>query len=161
MMIRNTYPILMFICSLFQSCGKETQDNIIIDIDTDTTVVDVHGLLVVDGNKIVDKNNEPISLAGNSFFWSNDGWGGEKYYKSEVVEWLKKDWNTTIVRAAMGVEDPGGYLENKTSNIRFYQYRIYPPFLYSVSSSMAKGPCECSIGKWYSYIYYRMGIDRL
>ena len=116
MMIRNTYPILLFICSLIQSCGKETQDDTIIDIDTDTTLVDVHGLLVVDGNKIVDKNNEPISLAGNSFFWSNDGWGGEKYYKSEVVEWLKKDWNTTIVRAAMGVEDPGGYLENKTAN---------------------------------------------
>ena len=116
MMIRNTYPILLFICSLIQSCGKETQDDRIIDIDTDTTLVDVHGLLVVDGNKIVDKNNEPISLAGNSFFWSNDGWGGEKYYRSEVVEWLKKDWNTTIVRAAMGVEDPGGYLENKTAN---------------------------------------------
>ena len=116
MMIRNTYPILLFICSLIQSCGKETQDDTIIDIDTDTTLVDVHGLLVVDGNKIVDKNNEPISLAGNSFFWSNDGWGGEKYYRSEVVEWLKKDWNTTIVRAAMGVEDPGGYLENKTAN---------------------------------------------
>ncbi len=116
MMIRNTYPILLFICSLIQSCGKETQDDTIIDIDTDTTLVGVHGLLVVDGNKIVDKNNEPISLAGNSFFWSNDGWGGEKYYRSEVVEWLKKDWNTTIVRAAMGVEDPGGYLENKTAN---------------------------------------------
>ena len=68
MMIRNTYPILLFICSLIQSCGKETQDDTIIVIDTDTTLVDVHGLLVVDGNKIVDKNNEPISLAGNSFF---------------------------------------------------------------------------------------------
>ena len=47
---------------------------------------------------------------------SSDGWGGEKYYRSEVVEWLKKDWNTTIVRAAMGVEDPSGYLQNKTAN---------------------------------------------
>ena len=46
----------------------------------------------------------------------NDGWGGEKYYKPEVVSWLKEDWNTTIVRAAMGVEDPGGYLDNKTAN---------------------------------------------
>jgi len=68
MMIRFTYLILLFICSLIQSCVKETQYDTIIDIDTDTTLVDVHGLLVVDGNKIVDKNNEPISLAGNSFF---------------------------------------------------------------------------------------------
>ena len=85
-------------------------------ISQDTTVVDVHGLLQVNGNSIVDKNGDPVSFAGNSFFWSNDNWGGERYYEPEVVSWLKKDWNTTIVRAAMGVEDPGGYLDNKTAN---------------------------------------------
>ena len=115
-MIRITYLLLLFTCSLIQSCVEEDHQDIIIDITTDTTLVDIHGLLEVNGNKIVDKNNEPVSLAGNSFFWSNDGWGGEKYYKPEVVSWLKEDWNTTIVRAAMGVEDPGGYLDNKTAN---------------------------------------------
>ena len=85
-------------------------------ISQDTTVVDVHGLLQVNGNSIVDKNGDAVSFAGNSFFWSNDNWGGERYYEPEVVSWLKKDWNTTIVRAAMGVEDPGGYLDNKTAN---------------------------------------------
>ena len=34
----------------------------------------------------------------------------------EAVEWLKNDWNTTIVRAAMGVDEPGGYLSNISSN---------------------------------------------
>ena len=85
-------------------------------IPQDTTVVDLHGLLQVNGNSIVDKNGDAVSFAGNSFFWSNDNWGGERYYKSEVVSWLKEDWNTTIVRAAMGVEDPGGYLDNKDAN---------------------------------------------
>ena len=85
-------------------------------IPQDTTVVDLHGLLQVNGNSIVDKNGDAVSFAGNSFFWSNDNWGGERYYKSEVVSWLKEDWNTTIVRAAMGVEDPGGYLDNKAAN---------------------------------------------
>ena len=33
----------------------------------------------------------------------------------EVVEWLKNDWNT-YVRAAMGVDEPGGYLSNISSN---------------------------------------------
>ena len=70
----------------------------------------------IDQNKIVDKNNQPICLAGNSFFWSNDNWGGEKFYTPEVVSWLKIDWNTKIVRASMGIEDPGGYLDNKISN---------------------------------------------
>ena len=85
-------------------------------IPQDTTVVDLHGLLQVNGNSIVDKNGDAVSFAGNSFFWSNDNWGGERYYKSEVVSWLKEDWNTTIVRAAMCVEDPGGYLDNKAAN---------------------------------------------
>ena len=85
-------------------------------IPQDMTVVDLHGLLQVNGNSIVDKNGDAVSFAGNSFFWSNDNWGGERYYKSEVVSWLKEDWNTPIVRAAMGVEDPGGYLDNKAAN---------------------------------------------
>ena len=45
------------------------------------SVVDQYGLLQTNGNKIVDKNKNPVSLAGNSFYWSNNGWGGENYYK--------------------------------------------------------------------------------
>jgi aryl-phospho-beta-D-glucosidase BglC (GH1 family) len=104
-------------CFTFLSCDKNNNnsDKLPLEFD-DTTVVQIHGLLQQNGNKIVDKNNEPVSFAGNSFFWSNDNWGGERYYNPEVVSWLKDDWETTIVRAAMGVEDPGGYLDNKTAN---------------------------------------------
>jgi len=104
-------------CFSFHSCDKDNNvsDNPPPGLE-DTTVVQMHGLLQQSGNKIVDKNNEPVSFAGNSFFWSNDNWGGERYYNAEVVSWLKHDWEATIVRAAMGVEDPGGYLDNKTEN---------------------------------------------
>ena len=115
-MIRITYIILFTTCFFNQSCTEDNGHETTADIRPDTTLIDIHGLLEVNGNRIVNKNNEPVSLAGNSFFWSNDGWGGEKYYNSEVVSWLKEDWNTTIVRASMGVEDPGGYLDNKTAN---------------------------------------------
>ena len=115
-MIRITYIILFTTCFFNQSCTEDNGHETTEDIHPDTTLIDIHGLLEVNGNRIVNKNNEPVSLAGNSFFWSNDGWGGEKYYNSEVVSWLKEDWNTTIVRASMGVEDPGGYLDNKTAN---------------------------------------------
>ena len=111
--------LLTFIFTSFISinCDKNNRvpDNFSAELK-DTTVVQIHGLLQQSGNKILDKNNEPVCLAGNSFFWSNDDWGGERYYNPEVVTWLKDDWKTTIVRAAMGVEDPGGYLENKTAN---------------------------------------------
>ena len=80
------------------------------------SVVDYNGLLTVSVNKIVNQHNEVVSFAGNSFFWSNDNWGGEKYYNASVVSWLKTDWRATIVRAAMGVEDTGGYMNNPESN---------------------------------------------
>lgn len=78
------------------------------------TPVQQYGQLKVAGNKIVDKNNQPISLAGNSLFWSNDGWGGEKYYNANVVGWLKNNWQAKIVRVAMGTNESGGYLSNPT-----------------------------------------------
>ncbi len=78
--------------------------------------VELHGALSVSGNQIVNKDGTTVSFAGNSLFWSNNGWGGEKYYNPSVVSWLKSDWNATIVRAAMGVDENGGYIshpENK------------------------------------------------
>nr|WP_242523926.1 cellulase family glycosylhydrolase [Microbulbifer salipaludis] len=71
--------------------------------------------LSVSGNQILIGGNQG-SLAGNSYFWSNNGWGGEKYYNASTVGWLKSDWNSTVVRAAMGVEDPGGYFDDPAGN---------------------------------------------
>lgn len=80
------------------------------------TVVATHGRLRTSGNKIVDKNGAPVSLAGSSLFWSIPGWGGDKYWNNNVVNFLKNDWKSTIVRAPMGVEDGGGYIQNPTAN---------------------------------------------
>jgi endoglucanase len=71
--------------------------------------------LSVSGNQI-RAGGQPASFAGNSLFWSNTGWGGEKYYNANVVRWLKTDWKSTIVRAAMGVEDSGGFLQDPNGN---------------------------------------------
>ena len=77
------------------------------------TPVEKYGALKVSGNKILDKNNQVVSLAGNSLFWSNAGWGGEKFYNASAVSYLKNDWNATVVRAAMGVDESGGYVQDK------------------------------------------------
>jgi endoglucanase len=71
--------------------------------------------LSVEGNRILI-GGQPGSLAGNSLFWSNNGWGGEKYYNASTVAWLKNDWNSRLIRAAMGVEDPGGYIQDPVGN---------------------------------------------
>ena len=57
------------------------------------------------------------SVAGPSLFWSNNGWGGEKFYNAGAVASVRQDWNAEIVRAAMGVDEPGGYLEDPASNL--------------------------------------------
>ncbi len=71
--------------------------------------------ITVEGNRIHFGGVEE-SVAGNSLFWSNNGWGGEKYYNGEVLKWLKANWNTKIIRASMGIEKIGGYLDDKNGN---------------------------------------------
>jgi polyisoprenoid-binding protein YceI len=73
--------------------------------------------LVVMGNKVT-ANGQPANLAGMSLFWSNTGWGGEKYYNAQTVSWLKSDWKANVVRVAMGVEDDGGYLTDAANKTR-------------------------------------------
>ncbi|RYZ98277.1 MAG: hypothetical protein EOO68_14040, partial [Moraxellaceae bacterium] len=71
--------------------------------------------LSVSGNKIL-AGNQVASFAGNSLFWSNNGWGGEKFYNAGTVGWLKSDWKSQLIRAAMGVDEGGGYLQDPVGN---------------------------------------------
>jgi len=71
--------------------------------------------LSVSGNKIL-AGGQPASFSGNSLFWSNTGWGGDKFYNGSVVAWLKNDWKSRIVRVAMGVDEANGYLSDPAGN---------------------------------------------
>lgn len=77
-------------------------------------IVSVHGRLQTAGNRIVGERGKPVSLAGNSFFWSQ--WMGQ-YYTPEVVAWLKTNWRTTVVRVALGVHQEDGYLQHPVENL--------------------------------------------
>lgn len=76
-------------------------------------IVSAHGRLQVQGNRIVGEHGRPVSLAGNSFFWSQ--WMG-RFYTAEAVAWLKQDWGATIVRAALGVHRESGYIQQPDEN---------------------------------------------
>ena len=54
----------------------------------DTLIVEKHGQLRVEGNKIADKNGNPVALHGMSLFWSQ--WIG-KYYNYDCVGGLRDD----------------------------------------------------------------------
>lgn len=83
------------------------------------TPVELYGPLKVAGTKLVDSTGAPVQLKGMSLFWS--GWAGQ-FYNRKTVHWLAHDWKSSVVRAAMGVEGGGNYLDtaNKgdSANIR-------------------------------------------
>jgi endoglucanase len=72
------------------------------------TIVQKHGQLRVQGNRIVDKTGAPVQLRGMSLYWSQ--WI-PKYYTANTIKWLRDDWKVTVVRAAMAVK-PDGYEKN-------------------------------------------------
>lgn len=68
-----------------------------------------HGPLKVSSGQLTDLDGEPVMLRGVSFGWHN--WW-PRFYTNSTVNWLKSDWNVNLVRAAMGVEPDGAYLDN-------------------------------------------------
>jgi endoglucanase len=72
------------------------------------SVVEEHGQLRVQGNRIVDQAGVPVQLRGMSLYWSQ--WI-PKYYTAGTIKWLRDDWKITVVRAAMAVK-PDGYEKN-------------------------------------------------
>ena len=87
----------------------------VFQIGFSQTFVEKHGRLQVQGNRIVDKNNQEVSLAGNSLFWSIAG-DISDFYNADTVEHIATEWNSSIIRAAMGVQeswDAGrGYIDD-------------------------------------------------
>jgi endoglucanase len=77
--------------------------------------VKVHGQLQVKGSRLCDEKGSPLVLRGMSFGWHNF-W--PRFYNSAAVAWLARDWNCSVVRAAMGVEPKGGYKEDPESSVR-------------------------------------------
>jgi endoglucanase len=82
------------------------------------TPVSVNGALHVTGNKILNKNNQVVSFSGPSYFWSNTGWGAERFYNASAVGYFRTNWNAGVIRAAMGVEESGGYRSDASNKTR-------------------------------------------
>ena len=74
-----------------------------------------HGQLQVKGAQLCDQQGQPVTLRGVSFSWHN--WR-PRFYNKKALKTLKRDWHSTVVRAAIGVqpeEDPkAGYIQNPT-----------------------------------------------
>ncbi len=70
--------------------------------------VAVHGKLHVDGIYLKDQHDNNVVLRGMSFGWHCFH---PRFYNAGAVKWLHNDWDCSVVRAAMGVEPKGGYVD--------------------------------------------------
>ena len=76
-----------------------------------------HGALSTDGNRIVDEDGAPVSLAGVSFFWSTTGWGQEGFYNGQAVDNFATRWNASLVGAAIAADTrEGSFLTDPQGN---------------------------------------------
>ncbi len=77
--------------------------------------VKMHGQLKVTGTQLTDEHNAPVVLNGMSFGWSCFH---PRFYTAGAVSTLAKDWNCSVVRAALGVEPANGYLQDSAKSMK-------------------------------------------
>ena len=72
----------------------------------------IHGQLSVKGNRIVDKNGNPIALHGMSMFhWNSQG---SMFYNASAINHLAQDWKCTAIRIPIM---PGDYQNNAAAAV--------------------------------------------
>lgn len=78
-------------------------------VNVNAQAVKKYGHLQVKGTQLCDEKGNPVVLRGMSFGWHNF-W--PRFYNEDAVAWLAKDWDCSVVRAAMGIEPRRGYKED-------------------------------------------------
>lgn len=82
---------------------------------TQAQVVNKYGWLQVKGTQLCNEYGDSIVLRGMSFGWHCFH---PRFYNANAVRWLHKDWHCNIVRAAMGIEPNGGYLQDSSFAVK-------------------------------------------
>ena len=72
--------------------------------------VALHGQLSIQGTRLVDQQGAPVQLKGVSSMWLN--WESAPFAESKAALADMRDrWKLSVIRAAMGTEQSGGYLD--------------------------------------------------
>lgn len=102
--MRYWQVILWMIVFAGQACAQELPQ-----ADSGEDFVGKHGRLAVQDGRLVDQHGADIALHGVSLGWHN--WW-PRFYNAGTVRWLADDWNATVVRAAVGVEPDGAFIDD-------------------------------------------------
>ncbi|HYD53858.1 MAG TPA: cellulase family glycosylhydrolase [Gemmatimonadaceae bacterium] len=112
MTLRKLLPLAC--AALLAACGGElTQEEAAAAPSAPaSSAVSTNGRLRVCGNRICNASGSPVQLRGMSWFWSNTGWGGDRFYNTQAVSSVA-GWGATVVRAAIGVHSGGGIVDGQ------------------------------------------------
>ena len=93
--------LALALAALLAACANAPKAAPLAAVAPPGSPVAEHGALFVQGGKVVDAHGQPVTLRGMSLFWSQ--WEPE-YYSRETVDWLARDWQVDVVRAAIAAE---------------------------------------------------------
>ena len=105
MKTRSIIFFVLFIVHSFVSYAGNKQKI----LSNHISFVENHGKLSVNGVNLVNEKGETVVLKGVSYGWHN--WW-PRFYNKSTVEHFTNQWNCTVVRAAMGVDPDGGYIQD-------------------------------------------------
>lgn len=113
----GSYTITLTVTDAHGSDVSNQQVN--VDNSAPAGPVDFYGELMVNGNRIHgEKTGEPAQVRGMSFFWSNTGWGQEKWWNANTVDRMVDEFKVELVRGAMGTDEGGGYFQDAANKTR-------------------------------------------
>ena len=90
-------------------------ETLLLVVALDGQVVKQNGKLRVEGTQLVNAKGESIALHGMSFGWSCFH---PRFYTAGAVQELVKEWNSTVIRASLGVEPAKGYKQDSATQMQ-------------------------------------------
>lgn len=104
--MKNYLTIILAACLVcLASCGSKASKQVEAEEGTSVQV----SSLSVQGTQLVNDKGEKVVLHGVSYGW-HVFW--PRFYNASSVAYLANEWGAQVVRAAMGVEPEGAYLDN-------------------------------------------------
>jgi endoglucanase len=112
---RKSLVPLLCLAALLAACGGAPQESAQPSaLAPASSTVSTNGRLKVCGAHVCNASGQQVQLKGMSWFWSNTGWGAERFFNSGAVSSVA-GWGATVVRAPIGVEGDGGYLSSSAN----------------------------------------------
>lgn len=109
-----TLVLSLCLAALVAACGSKPKQQATEEAAAEKTVP----ALVVNGTQLMNTRGDTVVLHGVSYGW-HQFW--PRFYNASSAQWLVRDWGAQVLRASMGVELEGAYLDNPELGLKCVQ----------------------------------------